>query len=206
MNDILMRIETPPSGMVSSNTLNMRRNRFRNNINVNAWMDCRNFPPRHDVDVVRRYSELQICLNTCMEVDGVGFLKPSFNNIACQPESLVGYLPALISGDHFLRNLVSSIPTRRMVGMMALLKETQELAVDLGHGTAWDNYKLLADVDAPPWWNDRRQGVGQVPGRRIGRLGPQGEPLTWEEWMIDQVGEDMQVGIAKRAKTRGQKV
>lgn len=206
MNDILMRIETPPSGMVTSNTMNMRRNRFRGNIGVNAWMDCRSFPPRHDVNIVRQLTEHQICLNTCMELDGVGFLKPSFSDISCQPSSRVGYLPALIPRDYFLRNLVSSIPTRRMVATMSLLKEAQDLAVALGHSTTCDNYRLLAERDAPPWWNDRRQGIGQVQGRRIARLGLPGEPLTWEEWMVDQVGPKMAVGIAKRAKTRGQRV
>ncbi|KAK5329510.1 hypothetical protein LTR70_000659 [Exophiala xenobiotica] len=206
MNDILMRIETPPSGMVTSNTMNMRRNRFRHNIGVNAWMDCRSFPPRNDVDIVHQLTERQICLNTCMELEAVGFLKPSFNDIGCAPSSRVGYVPALIVRDYFLTNLVSSIPTRRMVATMALLKEAQDLAVDLGHGTAHDNYRLLAERDAPPWWNDRRQGIGQVQGRQITRLGLQGQPLTWGEWMVDQVGPNMAVGIAKRAKTRGQRV
>jgi len=204
MNDILMRIESPPGNMVRANTLNMRRNRFRHTINVQAWMDCRTFPPQHDLDVARQYSAYQICLNTCMKVDLANsrFLKPTFNNISCQPNALTGWVDAGIAGDYFLTQVVTSIPTRRMVGILALLQRTQELAIVLGHGNAWDNYKYLSEDDAPPWWNDRRKGQGQADGRGIDEI----DGWTWRDWMVNEVGADMEVGIARRAKTRGQTV
>jgi len=204
MNDILMRIETPPNGRVTANTLNMRRNRFRAAINVNSWMDCRTFPPQHDLDVVRRYTEYQICLNTCLEVDLPGnmFLKPSFNDVLCTPASRMGYIDAGCASDAFLSRRVTNIPTRRMIGIMSLLQKTQDLAIFLGHGNGWDNYSRLAANDAPPWWNDRRQGVGQAQGRPIAFL----SDWTWRQWMVSEVGSDMQVGIAKRARTRGWRV
>lgn len=204
MNDILMRIESPPATMVRANTLNMRRNRFRDNINVNAWMDCRTFAPQHDLDVVRQYSEHQICLNTCMKVDLARqrFLKPVFSDISCRPVSRLGYVDAGLPLGAFLQQLVTTVPTRRMIGTMALLQQTQELAVILGHGSSWDNYKYLSEDDAPPWWNDRRKGEGQANGRRMRELGYR----TWREWMVSEVGQDMEVGIAKRAKTRGWQV
>lgn len=215
MNDILMRIETQPSNRVTANSLNMRRVRFRDAINVNAWMDCRTFPVQHDLDVVRTYSEYQICFNTCMKIHlpgqpGQEYFKPVFNNISCQQTALVGYVGARdpttnarLPIEFFIQNPVTTFPTHRMIGIMCLLHQTQQLAIDLNHGNSWDNYKLLAEADAPPWWSDRRAGSRQAAGRQIGLIGD----LTWKDWMTAVIGDDRDDDfIAKRARTRGQPV
>lgn len=201
MNDIIMRMETGPNGLVSKNTLNMRRNRFRTAINASSWNDCRTYPPRNDLDIVRQLTADQICLNTNMHVDRASgrLLKPVFDNIRCQAVSQTGWIDSGLPMDIFLAGVITTIPTRRMVGILTLTDRVQTLAQILGHGNAWDNYKLLSRDDAPPWWNDRTRDRGGDQGRRIDEI----DGLTHEEFMQGAIGSSNDIGIAKRAKTRG---
>ena len=130
------------------------------------------------------------------------YLKPTFNDILCKEASLTGYVDAGLPLTYFIVDPVTTFPSRRMVGILDLLQRTQELAIALGHGNDWANYQVLSEQYAPTWWNDRKVGQGQATEHRVRELGY----WTWREVMEQAFGQDMDVGISKRAKTRGWRV
>ncbi|KAK5945389.1 hypothetical protein PMZ80_002594 [Knufia obscura] len=206
MNDILMRIESGgtgnPAAANARNTFNMRRLRFRNEVGIMAWNDCRTWPVKNDVAYIGSLTPEQICLNTSMIVDVPNrrFLKPVFSDAACTDQ--VGYMDAGLRFGHFLHSLVTTVPSRRMLAGIMLKHRVQELAILQDRGYRPDNWTTLDRRDEPGWWNDRTAGNREnaEEEREIDEL--EGS-YTHREWMEISVGRNMHVGIAKRAKTRG---
>lgn len=198
MNDIIDRMERHFSvAQPNGNHLQMRRGRFRDDMHLPAWRASRLYPTRKDVDIIGKLSPLQICLNTTMKVDlATGkFWEPSFPGARCKAEKnekhLLKHVDAGVPLDHFITDLVTTIPTRRMIGILSLRKRCQEFAIQLGHGTNRKNYRLLAVKEQPSWWSGGRIG-GEVAGRRITEL--QGA-MTHEQFMEKMIGFNQMIGV-----------
>lgn len=127
MNDILDRME-PHAGSPhpTANLLNMRRGRFREDIKVLASSASRPLPTRKDIDIIGKLNQLQVCFNTSMKVDldAGRFWKPSFPGPRYKAETgrkhELKYIDARLPLDHFLQDLITTIPTRRMIGFLLL--------------------------------------------------------------------------------------
>lgn len=204
-NDIIDRMEDNRGLPVpTSNVLNMRRQRFREDMNLLAWRPVRLYATKKDVDIVGELDELQICFNTIMKVDlHTGRLwKPSFPDSRCGPlanrEAEFEYYDSGLRLDHFLEDLITTVPSRRMLGIMALRRRCQDWAIELHHGNSRDNYGLLGTNDRPHWWRGGRRG-GELAGRTIGDLPGN---MTHEQFMNMEIGPDTMVGLRNRAATR----
>ena len=169
MNDIVDRIEPGVNGLPNLNAVSMRRQRLRHNLKLLAWSNNRTWPTKGMVVDVGRYTSIQICLNTTMDVDATNnrFLQPAFSDEACSANGIRGYVPAIVPTNHFLTNEIGPIPSRRMLAAIILRRRCQTLAMTLGIANTRDCYLLLSDEDAPTWWT---KGSGGEEGRSIVEL------------------------------------
>lgn len=206
MNDIRHRISPDDTGMRPSlNALSMKRTRWREGFSALAWKDCRTWPVRGDLERVGRLSMLQISFNTTMIVDWPNrrLLKPVFDNIACKSQHVIGYANAGLPLNVFLSDVVTTIPTRRMYGILTLRWRLQQLAWLVGHGDSPENYLHLSNDLQPRWWNDRRPRAGgrRAPERVILELADQ---FTHGEYMENEIGDDQEIGAPRSQQNRGQ--
>ncbi|KAJ9663555.1 hypothetical protein H2198_000821 [Neophaeococcomyces mojaviensis] len=198
-NDIRMRIE-PGAGVPvpTNNTLNMRRERFRERTGQNCWQVSRARPARTEIEFLNNLTSLQVCLNTTMKVDlqNNRFLKPVYNDPGCT--NIVGYVDAGVPLDFFLQDSAVPVPSRRMLACIYLRQRLQDLAVALGVGLNMGpvNWQSLANRDLPWWWT----GGPNAPqaGRRIVEL-PGG--VSHEEALMNNFGMLRPV-ISRRQRTR----
>lgn len=216
MNDIRMRIEVDPTGKVpSGNALNMRRVRFRENINANSWVPSREWPAKGDIQRLDSLTTEQICLNTTMIVDvpNQRLLKPIFapDNVHCAPP-LAGsnqqqqYVVSGLPLDYFLYDPVEQIPSRQMRARIVLRRRLQSLALIRGLQEGWEPtstaYLRLNKSDDPSWWHDKakdNKNRADPDGRAVTEL----DGLTHREFMENTFGTGSFGGISNRNMVRG---
>ncbi|KAL2432836.1 hypothetical protein ABEF95_015452 [Exophiala dermatitidis] len=152
MSDILDRVNVNGK-MPRPNTLNMRRIRFREIINVPAMYPGRSMPTANEVQLIGNLTREQILLNTSMAVDlqGNRLLRPCLVN----NKTVAGYVDSGLSIDFFIADfgLPIPIPGRRTIVTLELRKRLQQLARRRGLGNRPADYNKLSKDLLPSWWN-----------------------------------------------------
>ncbi|EXJ79687.1 hypothetical protein A1O3_07968 [Capronia epimyces CBS 606.96] len=151
MSDILDRINS--QGKVArSNTLNMRRIRFREIINVPAISPGRQLPTVNEVELIGKLTREQVILNTAMVVDlpGNRLLQPRLVN----GKTILGYVDSGLAVDHYIADfgLPIPVPSGRTIVTLELRKRLQTLAQRRGLGNAATDYTKLSRDLLPSWW------------------------------------------------------
>ncbi|KAL2432818.1 hypothetical protein ABEF95_013423 [Exophiala dermatitidis] len=152
MSDILDRVNVNGK-MPRPNTLNMRRIRFREIINVPAMNPGRSMPTANEVQLLGNLTREQILLNTSMAVDlqANRLLRPCLVN----NKTVAGYVDSGLPVDFFIADfgLPIPIPGRRTIVTLELRKRLQNLARRRGLGNRRADYNKLSKDLLPSWWN-----------------------------------------------------
>ncbi|KAJ9612412.1 hypothetical protein H2200_004009 [Cladophialophora chaetospira] len=185
MRDIMNRINLHPMKRArSSGSFSMRRNRFREAIEVPPYNSGRQHPEAFEVDVISNRSREQMLLNTCMIVDWPNkrMLKP----VMSDDRTIIGYIDSRLPLDYFLRGFPNlpdpiPIPSDRQQIVLALRHRLQTLAMTQNLGTHSDNYKRLPANLTPSWWHKNADPATATPMLLID--GPPGK--THNEWIAE---------------------
>jgi hypothetical protein len=156
MADILDRINAATTRVPRPNAFNMRRIRFRESVNVPAFLTGRQLPSFPDV--AHTLTREQILLNTSMVVDlpNGRLLKPVLAHHRTQ-----GYVDSGLPLDCFVRGFPTPIPipSDRQVVVLELRKRLQTLSRRRGYGSGAIDFSRLPPNLQPSWWHARNTAV-----------------------------------------------
>lgn len=152
MSDILDRVNGTQGKTPRPNTMNMRRIRFREIINVPASNPGRQMPTANEVMMIGNLTREQILLNTAMFVDLAGnrLLQPRI----VSNKTILGYVDSGLAIDHYIADfsVPIPIPSSRTIVTLELRKRLQTLAQRRGLGNATTDYNKLSRDLLPSWW------------------------------------------------------
>ena len=159
-SDIVHRMRLNNVGQaVSTNSLNTKRMRMRELLNVPGWHRSHQFPTAPELAPLNDLSADQLRLNTAMFVD-------LQNNRLLQPviqrRRMIGYIDSGLPVDYFIRSADGQLfaaPGPPMTAALVLRHRLQTLALIRDPGNnAPHNYMKLDKKDKPSWWKENKKG------------------------------------------------